>query len=78
MEQSDFNHPVWNDLINGTLQVKLNYLAANILLSRLRIRHKLNPSDDEIEASKKEIFSLYLKSKDLPDAKADIQLLLNK
>jgi len=78
MEQKDLNNPVWRDLVLNKIQVNLNFLAAKILLSRWQLSLKNAASEDKVEKAKREIFDLYFKSKDLPNAKKDICLLLNK
>ena len=78
MEQSDFNNLVWNDLVLNKIQVNLNFLAGKILLARWHVALKNNNSSTEVEKAKREIFDLYLKSKDLPSVKKDIMLLLKK
>jgi hypothetical protein len=78
MEKSDYNNPVWRNLLLDNIQVNLNYLAAKILLSRWKQSLKRSSSPDQIEEAKREIFDLYFKSKEYPSAKKDLQLLLRK
>lgn len=78
MELSDINNPIWKNLVLNKVQVHLNFFAANILLSRWRLSLQSNSSPNEIEKAKYEIFDLYLRNMDLPNAKKDISLLLNK
>lgn len=78
MEESDLKNPVWQNLVLKKVKVDLNFLAAKVLLSRLQMTLYNNSSIEEVEKAKKEIFHLYFKNKDLPNAKKDIGLLLNK
>ncbi|MBK8808065.1 MAG: hypothetical protein IPO21_16050 [Bacteroidales bacterium] len=78
MEEIDFKNPVWKSLVLKKKQVVLNFLPAKILLSRLQLSITNESKAEDIEQAAKEIFQLYLKSKDLPNAKKDILLLINK
>jgi hypothetical protein len=78
MEKSDYNNPVWKNLVLDKIQVNLNYLAAKILISRWKQSLKVSSSPEQIEEAKMEIFNLYYKSKDYPSAKKDIELLIRE
>ncbi len=75
MEKEDIYNPVWRDLVLGELQVKLEFLAGNILLSRLKINLQKNASEEEVKKAAKEIFELYYKCKDFPSVKKDKAML---
>lgn len=72
MEKEDLYNPVWRELVLGEIQVKLNFLAGNILLSRLKMNLRKNQSEEEITKAARDIFELYNKSKDFPSAKKDL------
>ena len=78
MELTDLSHPVWKDLVLNKVQANLNFLAANILLSRLKISLRNGASAADVENARREIFNLYYKSKDYPSARKDIQLLMSR
>ncbi len=78
MEESDLRNPVWKNLVLKNKQVNLNFLPAKILLSRLQFSLKNESSAEVIQQAANEVFRLYLNNKDLPNAKKDILLLLNK
>jgi len=78
MEDIDIKNPVWKSLVLKRKQVVLNFLPAKILLSRWQLSMSNEPKAEEVELAVKEIFQLYFKNKDLPNAKKDILLLLNK
>jgi hypothetical protein len=78
MEKSDYNNPVWKNLVLDNIQVNLNYLAAKILISRWKQSLKRSSSPEQIEEAKREVFDLYFKSKDYPSAQKDLILLLKK
>jgi hypothetical protein len=78
MEKIDLNNPVWKNLVLKKSQVNLNFLAGKILLSRLQLNLRPSSPEHEINKAINDLFDLYYKSKDLPNAKKDISLLLNK
>ncbi len=78
MEKEDYYNPVWRKLVLGEIQVKLNFLAGNILLSRLKMNLKKGTSEEDITKATKDIFELYFKNKDFPSVKKDIGVLLEK
>jgi len=78
MLESDVKNPVWSNLVLNKTQVNLNFLAGKILLSRLQVNVKNDASLASLEKAKKELFELYFKNKNLPNAQKDILLLLKK
>ncbi len=74
MIASDINNPIWKELILGDKLIKLNFLAANILLSRLKMDIKYDKS--KISSSVHELFNLYLNNQQLPSVKKDILNIL--
>jgi hypothetical protein len=77
MEEVDIKNPVWMKLVLKKKQVSLNFLPGKILLSRWQLSIK-NESSPELVIASKEIAELYFKYKELPNAKKDIMMLLNK
>lgn len=78
MNESDIKNPIWKMLVLKKKIVALNYLPAKILLSRYQLSIKDESNVAEIEKAVNELFQLYLRSVDLPNARKDIKLLLNK
>ncbi len=78
MDESDIKKPIWKMLVLKKKTVALNYLPAKILLSRYQLAIKDESYVAEIEKATNELFQLYLRSVDLPNARKDIKLLLNK
>ena len=74
MIASDINNPIWKELVLGDKLIKLNFLAANILLSRLKMDIKYDKS--KISSSVHELFNLYLNNQQLPSVKKDILNIL--
>lgn len=77
MNITDINNPIWGKLVLGEVNFNPSYLAASLLLWRLKLKLKEKSSTVDVERSKKEIFDLYFKCKDFPNAKADIEAILN-
>jgi len=78
MEQSDINNSVWKSLVLNKIQLDLNYLPAKILLAKWRVVLKNDPQPIKIEEAVQEVFKLYLRGKDSPNAMKDIMMLLHK
>ena len=77
MSSTDINNAVWRKLVLGEINYNPQFLAAGLMLWRLKTKVKNDNSEEIISASSKEIFDLYYKSKDLPNCKADLAFLLN-
>lgn len=78
MNINDRNNDVWRKLILGEINFNPSYMAVSLLLWRLRLKIKDDKSFESIEKAKNELFDLYLKSKDFPNAKEDLQILLKR
>jgi len=78
MEESDIINPVWRNLLLKKVAVSLNFLPAKILLSRWHLTLSNNELQGNIEEGIKDLFQMYFKNKELPNAKKDIFLLLKK
>ena len=78
MNVLDSNNSVWRKLVLGELDFNPSYLAASLLLWKLKLKLKESQTNDNVEKAKNEIFELYFKSKDFPNAKADLTILLSK
>lgn len=78
MEHTDINNPVWRNLVTSKTQVNLGFLAANVLLTRLKMELRHSQSDDDIRSASKSIFDLYMQNQQLPTVKKDIAALLGR
>ncbi len=78
MDGSDLRNPIWRMLILKKANVTLCYLPAKILLSRCQLSIKGENDITEINKAINDLFQLYLRSQDLPNARKDIKTLLNK
>jgi len=77
MNTLNINNLVWRKLVLGEIDFNPSYMAASLMLWRLKTKLKEDRTFESIEKAKKEIFDLYFKSKDFPNAKADLAILLN-
>lgn len=78
MNETDIKNPVWKMLMLKKKVIALNYLPAKILLSRYQMKIKDESDTTEIEKGVNELFQLYLRSIDLPNARKDIVLILER
>lgn len=72
------NHPRWVDLIKGTIDCEIKYLAAKILLARLRRLAELEPTPEKMQSYVYEIRDLYSSRADMSKVKQDIQQIFAK
>jgi len=76
MNIQDINKPIWRKLVLGEIDYNPQYLAASLMIWRLKSKIKNDNSEECIKNSAKEIFELYFKSKELPSCKTDLAFLL--
>jgi len=62
--------PVWNALVTGKKNVELSFLAAKILLARLRLAIQNNPASASSGAA--ELCALYAKNAQLQSVQKDL------
>ncbi len=68
-------NPVWSALVSGQKTVDLTFLAAKILLARLRLAAQKNPS--AVAGGAAELWELYTRNAQLPSAQKDIASLIS-
>jgi len=66
---------VWVDLVKDNLPCQLEFLAASILLARLKLKVKQNPA--AIKESAYELRNLFASTYHLPKVKKDLDNILN-
>jgi len=59
-------------LISGQKVLDLQFLAAKMMLTGLKLKYVLHPSDDLLKTCAERFRDLYVKRGHLPDAKRDI------
>lgn len=76
MSNLDYKNSVWENLVLNKVKPELNFLAAKILLFSLQMSLKKDPSKENVDRAKDEIFNLYMKNKELPGVQRDLKLIL--
>jgi hypothetical protein len=66
-------HPVWSQLVTGERAVELDFLAAKMLIVRLRM--KLREQPRAVGTLARELHSLYVQNAQLPSAQRDVAKL---
>ena len=67
------DHPVWKDLITGQKNVPLSFLAAKIMIARLRLGYQANPG--MLTASAAELWAIYFNNSQLSSVQKDLSTL---
>ncbi len=76
MDPSQISEQTWRDLILAHINLDFQFLALKILLSRLRLKVKLDPSPESLGDSIAELKNLFLRFQNLPAAQRDLQKIL--
>ena len=65
-------NPKWKKLLAGEIKVDLKFLALKLLLGRLNMKYKKDPSDATTRESVKELVAFFEKNKNIPVATDDL------
>ena len=68
---------VWIDAITGKINCEYESLAVKILLGRIKIDVKYNPSKEAYEKYAEELKNLFIKSQKLPSSQKDLKKILS-
>jgi len=75
MSLPPISHPIWHDLVCGRKTLRLEFLAANFLIARLRlVIHESPGTPTEIRCAH-ELYQLYADNAGLPSARRDLEKL---
>ena len=66
------NHAIWKALVSGQRNVNLSFLAAKIMIARLRLGVQANPNS--VEAGAAELWTLYSSNSQLSSVQKDVDL----
>ncbi len=66
-------HPVWGDLITGQKNAILSFLAAKIMIARLRLGYQANPAS--LTAGSAELWAIYANNSQLSSVQKDLTTL---
>ena len=69
------SHPIWTDLITGRKSLRLEFLAANLLIARLRLVLHGAPGPVTEASCAQELYHLYAGNAGLPSARRDLEKL---
>jgi hypothetical protein len=69
------SHPIWSDLVCGRKTLALEFLAANLLIARLRLVIHDAPGPATEARCAQELYQLYADNAGLPSARRDIAKL---
>jgi len=78
MDIPDLNNPMWTAAVTKDIQYGFEFLALQILLSRLRLIVKQKPGGDTVKQSAAELRELFVKSIQLPKAQKDLMKLMQQ
>lgn len=78
MDPSKIFEKTWSDLISADINLDFEFLALKILLSRLRLKIKLDSSPENLRDSVEELKNLFIRFQNLPVAQRDLQKILEK
>ncbi len=73
MQVPSKDHPVWRDLITGQKNAQLSFLAAKIMIARLRLGHQANPAS--LSSSSAELWAIYANNSQLASVQKDLTSL---
>jgi hypothetical protein len=78
MQLPDEQNPVWKELIYGESQDQFDFLATKIILGRLSLRYRQNPSPQMIERCVQELRRFFDKNSHLPKVQADLKKIFGE
>jgi hypothetical protein len=64
---------VWTNIVSGKVKYPLDFLAAKILLGRLTLKVKSNPSPSMLQKCSSDLHYLYAQNSDLPCVQRDMK-----
>ncbi|MBI5033894.1 MAG: hypothetical protein HZB51_25525 [Chloroflexi bacterium] len=72
MDVPSKENPVWNDIISCKVKYPLDFLAAKIMLGRLILKVRNDPSLENLAKCGRELHNLYDQNVDLPCVQRDL------
>lgn len=74
----DEHHPGWINAISGEKKPNYDLLATKILIGRLTLTYKIDPSPQTIKKSIAELRTFFERNIDLPKAQADLKKIFDE
>ena len=68
----------WQALILGLEHIKFEFFPVKLLLARLQLQVKSNPSADNVAKCSTELRKLFVKNQHIPKAKRDLDKIFKK
>ena len=73
MDIPTLSNPIWKDIVKNKVNFNFEFLAVKILLARLKLTVKYDPSPETIENCAAELRNLFVKTGRLPSVKKDLK-----
>jgi hypothetical protein len=74
----NYTNEKWQALVLGLLHLDFEFFPVKLLLARLQLKVKLNPSEESISDCTKELRELFVKNVHIPKAKRDLNKIFKK
>ena len=74
----DKTHEKWQELILGVYIINFDFFPVKLLLARLKLQVKRDPSPQTIEKSVNELRELFVKNQHIPKAKDDLNKIFKR
>ena len=74
----DKTHEKWQALLLGVNTVNFEFFPVKLLLARLKLQVKRDPSPETIEKSVNELRELFVKNQHIPKAKKDLNKIFKR
>ncbi len=75
MVQPEASNPIWSDLVSGRRDIPLDFLAARMLIARLRLVLHADGRPATQARCATELYNLYFENAGLPSARRDLEKL---
>lgn len=76
MDVPSIDDGLWEDVASGKFSCELNFLALKILLGRLNLMIKQDPSPANVQKCAKELREFFVKNAAMPSARRDLETLM--
>ncbi len=77
MKVPDRSDKIWENIIMGKVTIDFEFLAINILLTRMKSAIKLDPSPVMIKNSSNELHDMFEKNVNLPKVQNDLKKIID-
>ncbi len=74
----DANNEKWQSLILGIENIDFEFFPVKLLLARLKLQVKRDPSQETVDKCVSELRELFIKNQHIPKAKKDLDKIFKK